>query len=368
MHIGLTREIKQDEYRVGLTPSSAMEYITAGHTVHVEKDAGIGSGFEDSEYEAAGCTVTADKRALFDRSDMIVRVKEPLQEEFECFHEGQILYTYLHLAADEKLTRFLLEKKIAGCAYETVTEPDGSLPLLKPMSEIAGRLSIQEGAKYLEKYFGGRGILLGGVPGIRRGKVTILGGGVVGINACKMAVGLGAEVTVLDISGKRLTYLDDVFGSQITTLYSNETNIRESLKEADVVIGAVLIPGAAAPKLVRREHLRLMKKGTVVVDVAVDQGGCFETTKPTYHHDPTFIVDDVVHYCVANMPGAVALSSTMALTSVTNRYGLMIANQGIEAAIASSNAIATGMNTYKGKLVNRAVAEAHGLPCEPLQA
>lgn len=262
---------------------------------------------------------------------------------------------------------FLLEKKIAGCAYETVTEADGSLPLLKPMSEIAGRLSIQEGAKYLEKSFGGRGILLGGVPGIRRGKVTILGGGVVGINACKMAVGMGAEVTILDVSSKRLTYLDDIFGNTITTLYSNETNIRECLREADLVIGGVLIPGAAAPKLVRREHFADMKKGAVIVDVAVDQGGCFETSKPTYHHDPIFIVDGIVHYCVANMPGAVALSSTMALTSVTNVYGLEIANKGIAEAISSSRAIATGMNTYQGKLTNKAVAEAHGLPYEALE-
>ncbi len=366
MIIGLVKEIKKEEYRVGLTPNSAAEYVAEGHTVLVETNAGHGSGFEDAAYEQSGCSILKDKRDLYDKAEMIIKVKEPLEEEFEYFHEGQILYTYLHLAAAKQLTEFLLEKKVDSCAYETVTETDGSLPLLKPMSEIAGRLSVQEGAKYLEKTFGGRGILLGGVPGISRGKVTILGGGVVGINACKMAVGIGADVTILDVSSMRLTYLDDIFGSAITTLYSNDANIRECLRQSDLVIGAVLIPGAAAPKLVRREHFPLMKKGAVIVDVAVDQGGCFETTKATYHHDPTFIIDDIVHYCVANMPGVVALSATMALTSVTNRYGLQIANQGISDAVKTSPAIASGINTWRGKLVNKAVAEAHGLPYTPL--
>ncbi len=358
MNVGLIKEIKKEEYRVGLTPSSASEYVKNGHTVYVEKTAGEGSGFSDSSYEKKGCVIETDKRKIFDTCEMIVKVKEPLEEEYDFFHEGQILYTYLHLAANKPLTEFLVEKKIEGVAYETVMEDDGTLPLLKPMSEIAGRLSIQEGAKYLEKPYGGRGVLLGGVPGIRRGKTLILGGGVVGTNACKMAVGLGAEVTIVDVSAKRLTYLDDIFGNSITTLYSNDTNIEQCLEEADLVIGAVLIPGAAAPKLHKREHLKIMKKGAVIVDVAIDQGGCCETARATYHSEPTFIIDDVVHYCVANMPGAVALSSTYALTSVTNRYGLDIANKGLEQAIEDSNPIKLGVNTYKGKLVNEPVATA----------
>jgi alanine dehydrogenase len=361
MKIGLIREIKKDEYRVGLTPASASEYVKNGHTVYIEKSAGAGSGFADSDYQSKGCLVEADKKKIFDTCDMIIKVKEPLDAEYDLFHEGQILYTYLHLAANRPLTEFLLQKKISGIAYETVMEDDGSLPLLKPMSEIAGRLSIQEGAKYLEKPFGGRGVLLGGVPGIRRGIVTILGGGVVGLNACKIAVGLGAEVTVVDISTKRLTYLDDIFGSSITTLYSNETNIEQCLEESDLVIGAILVPGAAAKKMIRREHLKKMKKGAVIVDVAVDQGGCCETTVPTYHSNPTFIVDDVVHYCVANMPGVVALSSTYALTSVTNRYGLDIADKGLEPALKHSAPLRAGLNTHKGKLTNKPVAIAHGL-------
>ncbi len=358
MNIGLIKEIKTEEYRVALTPASASEYIKNGHTVYVEKAAGEGSGFTDAAYERRGSIIEADTRKIFDTCEMIVKVKEPLEEEYELFHEGQILYTYLHLAANKPLTEFLMEKRINSIAYETVMEDDGTLPLLKPMSEIAGRLSIQEGAKYLEKAFGGRGVLLGGVPGIRRGKVSILGGGVVGTNACKIAVGMGAEVTILDISSERLTYLDDIFGSSITTLYSNDTNIEECLQDADLVIGGVLIPGAAAPKLVTREHLKIMKKGAVIVDVAIDQGGCCETAKPTYHSDPTYIIDDVVHYCVANMPGVVALSSTYALTSVTNRFGLQIANKGLEDAVASSKPIQLGVNTYKGNLMYEPVANA----------
>jgi alanine dehydrogenase len=364
MIIGLAKEIKTEEYRVGLTPSGAQEYVHHGHTVLVEKSAGVGSGFSDEDYSRAGCEITK-RKSVFDRAEMIVKVKEPLEQEYELFHEGQILYTYLHLAAAKELTEALLKTKIIGVAYETVMESDGSLPLLKPMSEIAGRLSIQEGAKYLEKPFGGRGILLGGVPGIRRGKVVIIGGGIVGINACKIAVGIGSEVTVLDISADRLAYLDDIFGSSITTLYSNEANISQSLQEADLVVGAVLIPGGAAPKLVRREHLKIMRQGAVIVDVAVDQGGCCETTKPTYHSDPIFIIDGVVHYCVANMPGVVALSSTYALTSVTNRYGLLLADNGIEQAIAMSEPLKHGVNIYKGELKNKPVADALGLKYSP---
>jgi alanine dehydrogenase len=366
MIIGLVKEIKQEEYRVGLTPLSAKEYITRGHKVFVESGAGLGSGFSDSDYKKAGCQIQSDRKKLFDDSEMIIKVKEPLPLEYGLFHKGQILYTYLHLAADKKLTKAMLKAQIKGVAYETVTETDGSLPLLIPMSQIAGRLSVQEGAKYLEKPFGGRGILLGGVPGIKKGKIVIIGGGISGTHACKMALGLGADVTILDISAKRLSELDDIFGTSIKTLYSNEYNIEEMLREADLVIGAVLIPGAEAPKIIKRKDLKKMKKGAVIVDIAVDQGGCCETTKPTYHTNPTYIVDGIVHYCVANMPGAVALSSTYALTSVTNRYGLMIADLGLEEAARQSKAILTGINCYEGRLTNLPVAEAHNMKAESI--
>ncbi len=366
MKIGLLKEIKQEEYRVGLTPASAGEYIAHGHKVYVESGAGLGSGFTDADYQAAGCQIITDKREIFNTADMIIKVKEPLPEEYELFRPGQILYTYLHLAANRELTEAILSSKIKAVAYETVRESDGSLPLLIPMSQIAGRLSVQEGAKYLEKPFGGRGILLGGVPGIKKGKVVILGGGISGTHACKMAVGLGADVTILDISAKRLSELDDIFGNSISTVYSNAYNIADLLTEADLVIGAVLIPGASAPKLIKREHLTTMKKGAVIVDIAVDQGGCCETTQPTYHSNPTFIVDGIVHYCVANMPGSVALSSTTALTSVTNRYGLLIANQGLELAAKKSPAILEGINCYEGHLTNQAVAAAHGMQAEKI--
>lgn len=362
MKIALIKEIKTHEYRVGLTPAMAKQYVLHGHSVVVESSAGVGSGFPDAEYEAVGCSIETDKQKIFDDAEMIIKVKEPLPEEYELFHEGQILFTYLHLAADKPQTEALMKKKVSAVAYETIQEENGSLPLLKPMSEIAGRLSVQEGAKFLEKPMGGRGVLLGGVPGIRRGKVSIIGGGVVGMNAAKMAIGLGARVTVLDLSAERLTYLDDVFGTSITTLYSNEPNIEAALGYADLVIGAVLVPGAAAPKLIRREHLKLMKPGSVIVDVAVDQGGCCETTKATYHDDPVFEVDGIVHYCVANMPGAVPMSSTFALTSVTTPYGLQIADKGLEQAAQDSPAIARGINTYKGRLVNKPVADALELP------
>ncbi len=367
MIIGVPKEIKVEEYRVGLTPMTVKPFIENGHKVLVEKGAGVGSGFSDEDYKAVGAEIVDNKGELFDRSEMIVKVKEPLPEEYDLFHEGQILYTYLHLAADRTLTTSLMEKKIIGVAYETIELEDGSLPLLTPMSEIAGRLSVQEGAKYLEKPFGGRGILLGGVPGIRRGKVVIIGGGVVGTNACKMAVGLGADVTILDVNAKRLAYLDDIFSTNITTLYSNSYNVEEELSKADLVIGAVLIPGASAPKLIRREHLKLMKKGAVIVDVAVDQGGCTETTKPTTHKDPVFEVDGVVHYCVANMPGAVALSSTIALTSVTTPYGLMLANKGFKKAIEESEALKKGVNLYRGACTYKNVADSLDLEYTPLE-
>ncbi len=362
MKIGTPKEIKNHEYRVGLTPASVKSYTARGHEVFIETGAGEGAGHSDEDYKAAGACILPDPASLFEASDMIIKVKEPQPSEYPLFKEGQILYTYLHLAADKGLTEALLKTGIKAVAYETMEMADGSLPCLKPMSEIAGRLSVQEGAKYLEKAFGGRGVLLGGVPGVRRGRVAILGGGVVGTNACKMAVGLGADVTILDISAKRLEYLDDIFGGTISTLYSTPHNIEEVLKESDVVIGAVLIPGAKAPKLIRREHLKLMKPGSVLVDVAVDQGGCIETTRPTTHEDPTFIIDGVVHYCVANMPGSVSVTSTEALNSVTLPYGLQIADLGVEEACRRNPVIRTGLNLYEGKCVYREVADDLKIP------
>ena len=367
MRIGLPKERKTEEYRVGLTPVAVKAFVKHGHCVTVESSAGVGSGFMDDEYRSAGAVIADTREEVFAEADMIIKVKEPLPEEYPLLRQGQILYTYLHLAANKQLTQALLDRNVIGIAYETVERDDGTLPLLTPMSEIAGRLSVQEGAKYLEKTFGGRGVLLGGVPGIRRGKIVILGGGVVGTNACKMAIGIGADVTVLDISSRRLSYLDDIFGTHITTLYSNESNIEESVTEADVVIGAVLIPGATAPRLVGRHHLKRMKRGAVVVDVAVDQGGCFETSRATTHKDPVFIEEDVVHYCVANMPGAVALSSTMALTSVTYPLGLKIADLGIEKALQQSPPLQKGVNVYKGTCTYAGVAESLDLPYTPLQ-
>lgn len=367
MKIGTVKEIKRHEYRVGLTPDCVRSFTDKGHSVVVESQAGEATGFSDDEYRAAGATVTLDKREIFNSSDMIVKVKEPLPEEYDLFHENQILYTYLHLAASQEITEVLLEKKVKGVAYETIETDNGSLPCLKPMSEIAGRLSVQEGAKYLEKTFGGRGILLGGVPGVARGKIAIIGGGVVGTNACKIAVGIGADVTVLDVNPDRLAYLDDIFSTHITTLYSTSSNMEKVLRESDLVIGAVLLPGAKAPQLIRKEHLSMMKKGAVIVDVAVDQGGCVETTRPTSHDDPVYVIDDVVHYCVANMPGAVALSSTQALTSTTLPYGLMIADFGLEEAIKRSMPLKRGVNTFNGKCVHPNVAAAFHIDYTPLE-
>ncbi len=357
MKIGVVKEIKTHEYRVGMTPADAKAYIGHGHTVYIEKNAGHQAGFPDEQYVFAGAVIVDDKKKLFDDSEMIVKVKEPQTSEYDLFHEGQLLYTYLHLAAEPELTEALLAKKVKSVAYETIEDHE-ALPCLVPMSEIAGRLSVQEGAKYLEKQFGGRGILLGGVPGVRRGKIAIIGGGVVGTNAAKIAIGIGADVTILDVNARRLAYLDDIFGSSISTLYSTEANIETVLKESDLVIGAVLIPGARAPRLVTREHLKLMKEGAVIVDVAVDQGGCIETTKATTHDDPVFTVDGVVHYCVANMPGAVALTSTLALTGTTLRYGLYLADKGLEEAARTSLPIATGVNTYAGHITCKGVADA----------
>jgi len=362
MRLGVPKEIKRHEYRVGMTPQCVAAYIQEGHGVLLESGAGVGSGYEDHEYEKRGAQLTNDRARIFETCDMIVKVKEPLQEEYALLREGQILFTYLHLAANRELAELLMSRGVTSIAYETIELDDGSLPCLTPMSEIAGRLSVQEGAKYLEKAFGGRGILLGGVPGVRRGKVSILGGGVVGINACKIGVGIGADVTVLDINAKRLVYLDDIFGNSITTLYATDANIESVLRESDMVIGAVLVAGESAPKIIKRSHLKMMKQGAVIVDVAIDQGGCAETSRPTTHDDPIFIEDGVVHYCVTNMPGAVARSSTIALTSVTLQYGLQIAHVGLKNVNKLSEEIRRGLNTYKGKCVHPGVAKSCKLP------
>lgn len=364
MKIGLIKEIKVHEYRVGMTPDCVGAYSANGHSVYVEKDAGVGAGFEDSAYKAQGGIIVTDKKKIFDDSDMIVKVKEPLPEEYEYFKENQILYTYLHLAADKPQAEALMAKKVKAVAYETITDNFGHLPCLTPMSQIAGRLATQEGAKYLEKPFGGSGVLLGGVPGVKRGNVLIIGGGVVGMNATQMAVGLGANVTILDINPNTLAHYDQIFDSRVTTLYSNRTNLVNTLKEADLVIGAVLIPGAAAPKLVKQEDLKLMKKHSVMVDVAIDQGGCFESSRVTYHDNPTYIVDDIVHYCVGNMPGAVSLTSTLALTSNTLGHGLAIANKGLEQALKDDKNLFNGLNTYDGKCVSEPVAKSLDLSYE----
>lgn len=361
MKIGCVKEIKKQEYRVGLTPDNVKSYTGAGHCVYFEKGAGAGSGFEDEEYRAAGAVLCGSAAEVWQQSEMIVKVKEPLPEEYGFFRRDLIIYTYFHLAADRPLTDALLESGVKSVAYETLIERGGTLPLLAPMSQIAGRLSIQEGAKYLEKPFGGRGVLLSGVPGTPKAKVVILGAGSVGLNACKTAVGMGADVTVLDINLERLAYLDDIFGARIQTLYSTDAAIENETADADLVVGAVLIPGKSAPKLLKREYLKKMKPGSVVVDVAVDQGGCFETTKATYHEDPVYTVDGIVHYCVGNMPGAVPRTSTIALTNATLKYGLQIADRGLEKACAENDVICSAVNTYAGKLTCRNVADSFGM-------
>ncbi len=364
MKIGCVKEIKAQEYRVGLVPNHVKSYLQAGHSVLIETQAGLGSGFSDEEYESAGALILAKASDVWAQCDMIIKVKEPLESEYHLMKEGLILYTYLHLAANEKLTNELLKRKVTGIAYETI-EVNGTLPLLKPMSEVAGRLSIQEAAKYLEKPFGGRGVLLGGVPGVTKGYVVIVGGGTVGTNAAIMALGLGAKVTILDTNLNRLEELDQLFEGKVQTLYSTSAVLQEELKKADAVIGAVLIPGAKAPHLIKRADLKLMKKGTVMVDVAVDQGGCFETTHPTTHLDPTFEIDGIVHYCVANMPGAVPFTSTLALTNATLKFALLIADNPIEFAVMKNPAILSGINTYKGYLTNAFVAEAFNMTYTP---
>lgn len=361
MIVGLVKEIKNNEFRVGLTPDNVKAYVDAGHQVIVEAKAGIGSGFEDSEYAAAGAAILPDAAGVWDKAEMIVKVKEPIEPEYKFLKKDQILYTYLHLAADRPLTEALLKAGTKAMAYETIVGKNGGLPCLIPMSEIAGRMAVQEGAKYLEKTYGGRGVLLSGVPGVEKANVVIIGGGGVGTNACKIAVGMGANVTILDVSAQRLAYLDDIFGSRIQTLYSTRANILSAIAQADLVIGAVLLPGRKTPKLVLREDLKLMKKGAVVADVAVDQGGCIETTHATTHQDPVFEVDGIVHYCVANMPGAVARTSTIALTNTTLNYGLAIAGKGFETAVKEDAGLAQGVNCYEGKCTFPGVAEALGM-------
>ena len=359
MKIGSVKEIKNNEFRVGLTPDNVRAYVSAGHQVFIEKGAGLGSGFTDIEYIDAGALLIDNAKDVWDLVDMMVKVKEPLKEEYALFHEGLILYTYLHLAPDKPQTDALLTGKVKAVAYETIQEKDGSLPCLVPMSQIAGRLSIQEGAKYLEKRFGGEGVLLAGVPGTPKANVVILGGGTVGTNACKIAVGMGANVTVIDVNLKRLEELDNLFGSRIQTLYSNDSNIEKAVIDADLVVGSGLIPGASAPKLFKKKYLPEMRNGAVFVDVAIDQGGCGESSHMTTHDDPIYIVDGVVHYCVGNMPGSVPRTSTIALTNATLKYGLEIANKGLEKACANP-AIAKGVNCYDGKITNRNVAESLG--------
>ena len=360
MKIGCVKEIKNNEFRVGLTPDNVKAYVAAGHHVYMEKGAGVGSGFSDNEYVDAGASLIDNAADVWNLVDMIIKVKEPLEEEYELFHDGLILYTYLHLAADKQQMDALLKGKVKAVAYETLQETDRSLPLLAPMSQIAGRLSIQEGAKYLEKRFGGEGILLAGVPGTPKANVVILGGGTVGMNACKIAVGMGANVTILDVNLKRLEQLDNMFGAHIQTLVSTDSNIERVVREADLVIGSVLIPGASTPKLFKKKYLPEMKNGAVFVDVAIDQGGCGESSHVTTHDDPVYIEEGVVHYCVGNMPGAVPRTSTIALTNATLRYGLQIAEAGLEEACKKSPVICTGVNCYDGKLTNKNVADAHG--------
>jgi alanine dehydrogenase len=362
MIIGTTKEIKDNEYRVGLVPAGVQNFVKDGHKVLVEKNAGIGSGIDDKEYKAAGAEIINSAKEVFDKADMIIKVKEPLKQEWDYLREEQILYTYLHLAPDIKLTNALLERKVTGIAYETIQLEDGSLPLLTPMSEVAGRMAVQVGATYLEKINGGIGILLGGVPGVPPAEVVIIGAGVVGMNAAKMALGLGARVTILEMSVERMRYIDDIFNGRISTLMSNNFNLEECLKKVDLLIGAVLIPGASAPKIVTREHLKFMQKRSVIVDVAVDQGGCIETTKATSHSDPVFEVDGIIHYCVANMPGAVPRTSTFALTNATFPYALEIANHGFVKAIKQDEALMKGVNVYKGKITNQAVADSQHQP------
>lgn len=363
MIIGTVNEIKNNEFRVGLTPSSVKEYMAKGHIVYVEKNAGINSGFSNQDYIDSGATIMDCAADVWNKSEMIVKVKEPLPAEFHFFREDLILYTFLHLAADQDLTNALLKAKTKSIAYETITLEDGSLPCLKPMSEVAGRLGAIEGAKHLEKPFGGSGILISGVPGVAQAKATIIGAGVVGVNSLKMLVGLGARVTILDVDLKKLAKLDDLYGNKIQTLFSSSDNIEKTVKDSDLVIGAVLLPGGAkAPKLIKRAYYKDMRPGSVIVDVSIDQGGSTEVAKATYHDNPVYIIDGIVHYSVANIPGAVPRTSTIALNNATLKYGLKIANLGLDEAIKESKPLRIGVNTYDGKCTCEGVCEAFGLP------
>ena len=361
MIIGVPKEIKIAENRIALVPAGAETLGAAGHTVLVEQGAGEGSGFADDLYGAVGATIVPDVNDVWAQADMIIKVKEPIEPEWPRMRQGQVVFTYYHFAASEELTRACMDSGIIGIAYETVQLDSGELPLLTPMSEVAGRMAIQEGAKYLERFYGGRGILLGGVPGVVPAEVVILGGGVVGTNAAKMAAGLGAHVTVMDLSLDRLRYLSDVMPANVDLVYSNRHNILEQIQKADLLVGAVLLIGAKAPNLVNRDDLKLMKNGAVIVDVAVDQGGCVETIKPTTHEQPTYIIDDVVHYAVANMPGGVPRTSTLALTNATFPYALTLANQGWPAACKDDRSLLLGLNVIEGKCVYPGVAEAFGI-------
>jgi alanine dehydrogenase len=365
MKIGVPKEIKTNENRVALVPAGAEALVASGHSVMIEKGAGEGSGFPDSAYTSVGAKVGADADAVWRDADMIMKVKEPIQPEWPRMKKGQVIFTYFHFAADKELTLAHIKSGATCIAYETVELPNRDLPLLIPMSEVAGRMAVQEGAKYLEKLYGGRGVLLGGVPGVAPAKVVVLGGGIVGINAAKMAAGLGAKVTVLDLSLERLRYLSDVMPANVTLIYSNRHNILEQISTADLVVGAVLIPGAIAPRLIRREDLKTMQPGAVIVDVAIDQGGCVETIKATTHDNPTYIVDGIVHYGVANMPGGVPRTSTLALTNATFPYAKELAKKGWKQALKENPALKKGLNIVDGKVTYPAVAEAFGLPFTP---
>lgn len=358
MLIGVPAEIKNNENRVAITPAGVLELVRFGHQVLFQSNAGFGSGFEDKEYISVGAEIASDIEEVYAKAEMILKVKEPIAQEYDLVREGQLIFTYFHFASSESLTKAMLKSKAVCLAYETVESKDGSLPLLIPMSEVAGRMSIQEGAKYLEKPLKGKGILLGGVPGTPRGKVLVLGGGIVGTQAAKMAAGLGANVIIMDISLKRLRYLADIMPANVTTMMSNQHNIELAIKEADLIVGAVLIPGAKAPHLIKREMLKKMRPGTVLVDVAVDQGGCIETCTPTTHEEPTFIIDDIVHYCVANMPGAVPYTSTLALTNATLPYVLELANKGWKKATEENLELKKGLNIVNGEIIHQGVAEA----------
>ena len=358
MIIGTTKELKNNEYRVGLTPDGVRTLCSNGHTVLVETDAGLAAGFSDDQYKEVGAIIVDNPKEVYDKVDMLVKVKEPEPEEYDYLKEGLILYTYLHLAANKELSDVLINKGVKAVAFETIRDINGNLPCLRPMSQIAGRLSIQEGAKYIERSYGGRGILLGGVPGVERGKIVILGGGIAGTYAAKAAVGIDAQVTLLDVNLNRLAYIEDIFGASVTTLFSNEANIRRALSEADLVIGSVLIPGGSTPKIIRKEYLKDMKKGAVIVDIAIDQGGCAETSHVTTHDDPVFIEQGIVHYCVGNMPGAVPYTSTVALANATLPYALKIANAGLEEAIKADKGLAMGVNIYNHQCTNKNVADS----------